>query len=265
MAGFQQASGNAPRPPPVPRADEIALFADIDGTLVEFAATPEAVEPDAKLPTLLRELHAMLDGAFALLSGRSLAQIDTLLHLPSLPVAAQHGAELRDADGRVARLVEDDARPLDPARAALAGLLAQAPGLRLEDKGIALALHYRNAPQAARAARQFADVALASVGPGFELQRGDFVLELKSSRIDKGRALATLMTQVPFRSRVPWMLGDDYADEYAIAMAQSLDGVGVIVGSRQPSVARYALADVAAAHNWLDRLAQQAARRRGAA
>jgi trehalose 6-phosphate phosphatase len=261
QASLEQARGPAPRPPPIPRADEIALFADIDGTLIDFAATPETVEIDATLPGLLRGLHAVLDGALAILSGRSLAQIDTLLHLPWLPVAAQHGAELRSADGRITREVDDPAQ-LDPARAALTDLLAQCPDLRLEDKGIALALHYRAAPQAFKTARQFADVALACVGPGFELLHGDCVIELKSARVDKGRTLAALMTQVPFIGRKPWMLGDDFTDEYAFAMAQSLGGVGVIVGPRQPSVARYALATVADTRAWLLRLTRHAARLR---
>jgi len=264
MASFQRHRGNSPRPPPIPRADEIALFVDIDGTLIDFAATPETVEVDASLPGLLRELHSLLDGAFAILSGRALAQIDTLLHLPWLPVAGQHGAELRSAEGRITRLV-DDPQPLDSARAALAELLAQAPDLRLEDKGIALALHYRVAPQAFKVARQFAEVALACAGPGFELQHGDCVIELKSSRIDKGRALAALMTQAPFLGRTPWMLGDDHTDEYAFAMAQSLGGVGVIVGARRPSVAHHALADVAQARAWLLQLTRHALQHKGAA
>lgn len=264
MAIVRQPGTTIARAPPIPRADEIALFADIDGTLIDFAATPETVEIDPALPGLLRGLHAVLDGAFAILSGRPLAQIDTLLHLTWLPVAAQHGAELRDAEGRITRIV-DDPQALESARTALAELLTGAPELRLEDKGIALALHYRAAPQAFKAAMQFAEVALACAGPGFELLHGDCVIELKSSRIDKGRTLAALMTQAPFIGRTPWMLGDDHTDEYAFAMAQSLGGVGVIVGQRQPSVAQYALATVADARAWLLRLTRHAAQARTSA
>lgn len=256
MVSLHAHRGTGPRPPPIPRADETALFVDIDGTLIDFAATPETVEIDASLPGLLRELHSLLDGALAILSGRALTQIDTLLHLPWLPVAAQHGAELRSAEGRVTRLV-DDPQSLDSARAALTELLA-ASELRLEDKGIALALHYRGAPQAFKVARQFAEVALACAGPGFELQYGDCVIELKSSRVDKGRALAALMRDAPFLGRIPWMLGDDLTDEYAFAMAQSLGGVGVVVGARQPSVAHYALAGVAESRAWLLELTRHA-------
>jgi trehalose 6-phosphate phosphatase len=239
--------------PPVPNAAEVALFVDLDGTLVEFAQTPDAVVIDAALPLLLRELAAALDGALAIISSRPLATIDALLHSPQLVAAGQHGAELRHADGRVERALVD-ARALDTARAALRTRAAGTHGLHIEDKGIALAIHYRHAPRAEPLAHELAAAALQAAGTGFELQHGACAIELKSGRVDKGRAVATLATHAPFVGRRPWMLGDDYADEHAFALAQSLGGAGVMVGARTDTVAHYRLANPAAARAWLARI-----------
>src|SRR5437868_3249904 len=78
-----------------------AFFLDIDGTLIEIAETPGTVRVDAELLGLLQRLHATAGGALALVSGRSLVSIDTLFQMSRLPAAGQHGAERRDAQGKV--------------------------------------------------------------------------------------------------------------------------------------------------------------------
>ena len=86
-------------PPPHAELAKVALFLDIDGTLLDFAARPDAVVVEQGLRPRLRRLRAALDGALALLSGRSLQQIDALLGLPEAAAAGLHGAELRHAGG----------------------------------------------------------------------------------------------------------------------------------------------------------------------
>jgi trehalose 6-phosphate phosphatase len=261
MVAYEAQRTSAGVAPPVPRAEDIALFVDLDGTVVEFADTPEAVIVDPKLPALLADLAATLHGALALISGRPLASIDALLGLPGLAAAGQHGAELRHLDGRVER-ADIDAHVLDGARELIYTLAAHTPHVRIEDKGIALAFHYRDVASAEPRARELAAAALVRAGSGFELQHGDYVIELKSMRVDKGRALAGLMARAPFAGRLPWVLGDDYADEHAFAMAQALGGEGVVVGARRDSVAHHQLANPTAARTWL---ACVAAHREGAA
>jgi trehalose 6-phosphate phosphatase len=236
--------------PPVPDPAHTALFVDLDGTLLEFAATPGAVTVDAQLPSLLRDLSAALDGALAAISGRPLATIDELLHWPQLVAAGQHGAELRHANGEIEHAAIN-AAALDAARALLHTRAPRADDVRIEDKEIALSIHYREFPRAEPFARELAAIALRAAGSGFELQHGAYVVELKSARVDKGRALAALMTHAPFLGREPWVVGDDYADEHAFAMAQSLGGTGIVVGERTDSIAHYQLADPAAARSWL--------------
>ena len=89
--------------PPVPHASETALFLDVDGTLLDFAATPDAVVVSDDLKSLLTDLAAACDGALALISGRSIASLDDLFGTLALPMAGSHGLEIR-AGGRTHQL-----------------------------------------------------------------------------------------------------------------------------------------------------------------
>jgi trehalose 6-phosphate phosphatase len=237
--------------PAPPRADiaRIALFVDVDGTLLDFAARPDAVLVDASLRALLRAVRDRLDGALAPLSGRRLREVDALLDLGACAAAGLHGAELRTLDGQL--LATPANAQLQRARARATELAAAIPGILVEDKGAAIALHYRAAPQVEATVRRAAAEMLELAGPNHALQRGQFVIELKPANADKGSALAALMRTPPFTNRTPWMIGDDLTDEDAFAAANVLGGVSVIVGPRRPTLARHALATPAAARAWI--------------
>jgi trehalose 6-phosphate phosphatase len=243
-----------PAPPEVGADEGWALFLDVDGTLLDFAERHDAVDVDATLVDDLERLAARLGGALALLSGRPLSDLDALFGWSNHAAAGLHGAELRLPDGRV-RLAGDAGR-FAFVRAQAVARVAEVPGLVLEDKRRALALHYRGAPAAGSAAERIAQELARQAGEGYALQRGDHVVELKPAGVDKGRALAALLRESPFRGRSPWMLGDDLTDEHAFASANAGGGVSVIVGARRPTDARSALADPAAVRGWLHRLAE---------
>jgi trehalose 6-phosphate phosphatase len=236
--------------PPVPDPVRVALFLDVDGTLLEFATHPDAVLVEPSLQLLLASLWQRLGGALAPVSGRPLEQIDRLLGLPSGGAAGLHGAEWRGADGVIARSPHD--------AGVVSMLLREAtmhaailPGVLVESKPNAIALHFRNAPSAAAAVDKIASALAAQAGPSFTVQRGDHVVELKPAGTDKGDAVARLMHEPVFRGRVPWVVGDDHTDEHAFAVARSLGGTGIIVGSRRPTAASWALHDPAAVRAWL--------------
>jgi len=240
--------------PPLPACSTLALFLDVDGTLVDFADRPEAVRVAPSLPPLLRTLRERLGGALAAISGRPLRDVDALLGLGG-PAAGLHGGEIRYADGRVAAPPRGDERRMAALYAQAAAFAARWPGVVVETKPDALALHYRTAPAAAAAVREAADALLREAGPGYALQPGNHVVELKPAGVDKGGAVAALMREAPFAGRTPWVLGDDLTDEHAFARAAALGGAGVIVGPRRPTAARYALAGTDAARAWLAALA----------
>lgn len=239
--------------PPLPDPARLALFLDVDGTLLEFASHPEGVLVDPLLPLLLESLRQHLGGALAPVSGRPLEQVDRLLGLPAGSAAGLHGAEWRGADGAVARRAHEDVALSLLHREATA-LAAALPGVLVESKPNAIALHFRNAPSAVAAVERIARALAEQAGPAFTLQRGDHVIELKPAGVDKGDAVTRMMRAAPFVGRVPWFVGDDLTDEHAFAVAQSLGGSGVIVGPRRPTGANWALEDPAAVRAWLTQL-----------
>lgn len=244
--------------PPPPRADAatLALFVDVDGTLLDFAARPDAVVVDAALPAALQRLKLRLGGALAPVSGRPLREVDALLHLDGA-AAGLHGAELRAPDGfALEEPIESDG--LDAARTQ-ATRAAAIPGVLVEDKQNAIALHYRAAPDAALEVRRIAAAMLDAAGDAYELMHGAFVVELKPANVDKGTAVAALMQVAPFAGRTPWVIGDDLTDEDAFAEANARGGVSIIVGPRRPTAARHGLPGPAAARAWLAALADGAA------
>ena len=249
-------SGLLPAPPEPGADDGWALFLDVDGTLLDFASHPQGVRVDARLHDDLAGLRERLGGAVALLSGRTLEQIDALFDWRDHAAAGLHGAHLRYADGHTQQ-DDDHAAALAHLRGFAAARVAELPGVLLEDKHHALALHYRNAPTQHETVELLAHELQQRAGGGYALQHGNHVIELKPAGSDKGSALTALMTEGPFRDRQPWMLGDDLTDEHAFEEANAQGGVSVIVGARRPTRANFALPDPTAARAWLHALARR--------
>jgi trehalose 6-phosphate phosphatase len=233
-----------PMPPALP--DRCALFLDVDGTLLGLQDDPDAVAlPSGGLETVTR-LAARLEGALAVVSGRPLAALDRIFSPLSLPAAGMHGQELRGAP-ETRRVIPD---ALTELRREATVLAHRHPGVRVEDKGSALALHWRAAPQAATALQALATRFLPKLD-GYRVQPGNLVLELVPADVDKGRAVRRLLEQAPFTGRTPVFVGDDLTDEYGFETVNALGGWSVLVGPRPNSHAMYALPDVAAVHAWL--------------
>lgn len=235
---------------PTPRSDW-AYFLDLDGTLLEFVEHPVPSRDDARLSRLLAGLHRATGGAVAVVSGRSLADIDRLLGPdgPQLPAAGQHGIERRDSRGHVTRHAFSAAR-LERVREQLAREVAERPGLVLEHKGASLALHYRRAPRLAGYVHRLMRSLEPRLGPRLRVQAGKRVVEVKPAGRDKGAAVAEFMRESPFRGRAAVFIGDDVADEHGFAAVNRLGGYSIKVGAGA-TVARYRLRNVAAVWAWL--------------
>lgn len=203
-----------------------AVFLDIDGTLLDLAETPDAVVVPPHLHDILRGLANRLNGAVALISGRSLADIDRLFG-PGIAVAAEHGAVLRDAAGRI---IEDMAESAE-LRALVAPLrkaVAAHPRTLLEAKRFGLVLHWRGSPSAAPALIARAQ-ALAAPHPMLELQPAHEALEIRVCGPGKAGALDRFLREPAFVGRRPIFIGDDATDEPAIARAVACGGLGLHV------------------------------------
>ncbi|HZF26679.1 MAG TPA: trehalose-phosphatase [Steroidobacteraceae bacterium] len=244
--------------PPLPDgAAGWALFLDIDGTLLEIASTPAAVIVPVGLKELLERLYGLAHGALALVSGRSLAQLDQLMAPLKLPMAGQHGLERRSSDGSQHHDIGSPAIPA-AARDALTRVMRQHPQLMLEDKGATLALHYRMAPELQRIARQAAEEARQLAGTDHVLLEGKMVIEIKPATTSKSRAIAAFLEEQPFRGRTPVFIGDDLTDEAGFEYVNRHGGLSIQVGATPARGATYSLADVHAVHAWLEALARAA-------
>ncbi len=239
--------------PPAPRTG-CALFLDVDGSLIEFAPSPERVIVPGELRHMLHLLSGALDGAVALVSGRSVEALDALFWPLKLPTAGLHGNELRTRDGMLRKPSPCAIMPRIVAEAV--SLCMRYPGALAENKGSGIALHWRAAPEAETALRAFASAALERL-PGYRLQPGHCVVELLRGDQDKGTAIATLLEDPPFRGRHPMFAGDDLTDESGFRIVNALDGTSILVGARDDSAARFSLPDPASVSAWLGAFATE--------
>jgi trehalose 6-phosphate synthase len=245
-AGINCRAGRAMTGPP----RGFAYFLDIDGTLVEFADHPSRVTLNRAVLQLVDTLHRSSGGALALITGRSINDVDRLFPGSRLPAAGLHGLERRAADGSLRRHAERT-HALDLARRRLDTVIRSHPALVIEDKGLSLALHCRRAPQLAGLAERVMRSLQKSLGDRYCLQHGKRVVELAPAGRDKGAAIAAFMREDPFRGRTPFFIGDDVTDEYGFATVNRMGGCAVKVG-RGRTVAGWRFPDVRAVRSWLE-------------
>ena len=226
-----------------------AFFLDIDVTLLDLADHPGLIRLDGELIGLLKSLGRAAGGALALISGRSVEDIDRLLAGPGFCVAGQHGAERRDFSGTMHRR-EVPRAALEAARRRLAAVAARHPALVLEDKGLNFAVHFRSAPELGEQTRDAVRILARDLGGEFEVQLGKMVVELRPAGKDKGVAISEFLAEEPFRGRTPVFVGDDLTDEIGFELINRLGGHSVKVG-RGESAARWRLVDAAAVRTWL--------------
>src|SRR6266853_1847798 len=222
--------GTVPRLPA-----DAGFFLDIDGTLLDIAESPQLVRIDDDLGHLLATIRDASGGAVALISGRSVAEIDRLFGR-NFCAAGQHGAERRDAAGK-----------MHQHRVPLAGL---------RKAHRQLALHYRSAPELAATVRDTLRRLVEELGDDFELQSGKMVMEIKPSGKDKGTAIAEFLAEDPFRGRLPVFIGDDLTDEFGFELINRVGGCSVKVGEGS-SAAHWRLPNADTVRAWLKRFVER--------
>ena len=238
-------------PPPAGLLEGAALFLDFDGTLVELADTPDAIDVPRGLAPMLERIRARLEGRLAIVSGRSIADLEQHLPLHGIAFSGSHGLELKLADGTALPLSVP--LGLDDVRESVERFAAAADGLVVEEKPVGIALHYRLAPRQAERADAFM-TALAK-SRGFAVQRGNMVVELRPDGATKGDALKAFMTEPKFHGARPVFVGDDLTDEHAFQAAAALGGAGILVGEMRETAAVYRLDSVGAVAAWLGSVA----------
>lgn len=239
----------------VPDLRKYAILLDIDGTILDLAPSPQQIRVPAGLRRTLVRLDELSGGAVALVSGRSLRDIDLIFAPLELAAIGGHGAELRVTAGAKAL---QRATPLPVAlKRRLARLTELGPGILAEDKGYSLALHYRLAPEKADALhaavrRICADAVAGTV----DILPGKFVVEVKRAGVSKATAVRELMTHAPFADRRPIFIGDDTTDEPVFGIISQFGGLGFSVGRVAPNVNGH-FDEPESVRAWLERIADQ--------
>lgn len=237
---------------------KVALLLDVDGTLLDIALTPHDVRVPTSLRKTLAKLQERTEGAIALVSGRSLSDIDLIFAPLKLSAVGGHGAEMRvmpnsKANGVKSRLLDKNLRTR------LCDVAKVGEGIIVEDKGYSVALHYRLAPDKQRAIEDAIEVICSELPAGWvEILPGKAVIEIKKSGFNKGTALRDLMAHTPFAGRQPIFVGDDKTDDAAFAVVPEFDGIAISVGRMVPGVVQRfeTPSDV---RRWLERIAKNGA------
>jgi trehalose 6-phosphate phosphatase len=230
-----------------------ALFLDFDGTLADIAVRPEHVFVPPELPTLLTRVRHRFDGALAIVTGRPLEVIDRLLAPFCGDTIGSHGLEQR-LEG-VAEACRAERHPeLRRAVRQLEAVAAVLPGVRLEDKGCSIALHWREAPEREEVVRMELSNLASELGADYRVQFGKSVAELLPAFAEKGTAISQFLMTPSYCERRPIFIGDDLTDESGFETVNAYGGISIKVGEgptraqrrvRSPALVRQMLATLA--------------------
>ncbi|HYN75285.1 MAG TPA: trehalose-phosphatase [Candidatus Limnocylindria bacterium] len=249
-AAPRTAAGRAGLAAVLERPDSALLACDYDGTLAPIVVNPAAAAPQPGAIQVLTSLAGLL-GTVAIVTGRpaeTAVRLGGLDGIPGVVVLGSYGAE-RWASG--ALLSSTTARLPSGVEAAVALVVGRLPGVRVEDKGTAVAVHVRECPDP-RAAQAHLLEPLESVAQEFGLtvEPGRFVVELRAPGTDKGAALRLLALERSAHAVV--FIGDDLGDLAAFAEVAAMRHSGGPAGLTIASSSMEAAAVAAAADLVLD-------------
>lgn len=236
--------------PRIESPSQVALFFDFDGTLVELAPTPDAVEVNADIKNLITQLYNATDGSLAIITGRELASLDKLLELPWIPASGSHGAEWRYRDGQLHSSEKNLLLPV--ALIDKCQQFANSNNLIFESKGFSIAIHFRNKPEFEPELIHFLEMEL-NTHKALCIQEGKFVKEIKPTTINKGLAVERFMQAAPFAGKQAWYFGDDVTDEAAFSWVNSNQGISIKVGNGETR-AKFRLASPAEVQSYFGHL-----------
>jgi trehalose 6-phosphate phosphatase len=220
-----------------------AYFLDVDGTLLDIRPQPGDVIADPALQQLLLALHDKAGGALALVSGRTIEDLDRIFAPLRLPAAGTHGAKLRFGDGTT---IEAQGELLRAASGIIEAFVVTHPGLLFEDKGAALTVHFRHAPELR--SEVLALLSSCTIENDLVVLEGKMVAELKLAQFNKGTAVGTFMNLAAFSKRRPVFIGDDVTDEYGFDIVNKMSGLSIRIdrAANNVSKAHYRLGEPAA-------------------
>ena len=229
----------------------VALFLDVDGTLIEIADKPASITVSNNLKQLLSKLERQADGALALVSGRTISEIDQLFQPLKLPISGKHGFESRDASGLIHVSPYKFSKRMAHILKTLQQFVIKNPGTMLENKEQTLALHYRLKPEIKNQATNLVN-RLIENHSNLEVLDGKMVLEIKPKANHKGTAISKFMQEKPFAGKTPFFFGDDVSDEDGFKTINTINGISICINPQSESNAQFKLKTVRAVIHWLE-------------
>ncbi len=219
---------------------------------------------------ILKQISCRSLFKLAIISGRSLSEIKTLLALANIAYAGNHGLEIECPPGYcqgrgretttfnhpVAKKFQPRLERLEQR---LRKRLADIDGIVIQNKGLTLSVHYRLAEKTAiRRIRQLFSEAIecADAKDKLQVSEGKKVLEVRPP-VDwnKGKAIEWLLQIYGTPGDLPIFAGDDVTDEDGFRILHKLGGISVLVGKdKASSAAHYYLDSPEQLHHWLGKL-----------
>lgn len=198
--------------------DELHLFLDYDGTLADFAPTPDVVKPDLQVIDLLKSLRDHKHIHVFIISGRKLAHLQKLIPLEGIVIAGTYGLEIQMPDGEIYSPIDyNTIRPaLDRLKPKWQELVRDKETFYLEDKGWTLALHARfaNDKEAGRILASAEKETHNMLNPDdFQIVPGHKFLEASPKQANKGKCAAFLLKRFPPEDSAVIYIGDDDKDK----------------------------------------------------
>ena len=230
---------------------QVALFLDVDGTLYNIENSPSLIKPCFRLQKKLHNIRNRLGGALGLISGRSLDDLDRIFDNNKIPLAGNHGAQLRDTL-RVKEYQADSGKIRGIAHK-ISELLNGQKNIEIENKGSNLTIHFRNSTMDRREINRII-MELVKCDPSLTFLKGKEVLEVKTLSHNKGTAISYFMRTKPFIKRRPIFIGDDETDEDGFETVNKKGGWSVRVGNHKRSKANFFLPNVKSVHELMKQL-----------
>ncbi|SDG40389.1 bifunctional alpha,alpha-trehalose-phosphate synthase (UDP-forming)/trehalose-phosphatase [Psychroflexus sediminis] len=198
------------------RSDEKKImFLDYDGTLVNFTNNPQDAKPDKELFSILEKLHAIQGLKLVLISGRDKETLNNWFGHTPYTLVSDHGVSMRIENEEWKTTERLKTEWMEDILPILETFVDRTPGTLVEKKKYSLAWHYRNTDVELAEKRL---VEIKTVLTSFisntdlTLLEGNKVIEIKSSKVNKGRACSSLLNQFP--SEHVFAFGDDWTDEF---------------------------------------------------
>jgi trehalose 6-phosphate phosphatase len=235
---------------PEPKLDRSTLFLDFDGTLVDLAPRPDAIEVDPGLGDLLRSLSERTEGRVVIITGRAIEDVTQYLQGFDGPIIGGHGAQER-IEGEIRNHELANPETVKRLGEMTTAFAATHPGLICEQKPTGVVLHFRQNEDLASQAYAFLR-ALSETHEGFDLHHSKMAYELRPQGIGKDVSMKRLMESEKFKSTMPIFFGDDVTDEPALHWVAEQGGIAVKVGEGE-TAAGCRLGDPQAARRTLRR------------